>query len=1665
MSLFISSIDTAAFDVKLSVLEPEFKEDLFGTHLETQQDEPGNAYVRVDSVDVKSALESTPESQYRMKILHPKIPGGEGAGFRYKRRNVENFTDITGLNTEFQDNEYNAKIETFPSSAPAKSTVVSQSIPDYNTSTYKKNPPIVGEENVSYLYIDDPLFEPPTEQYPISRHTDLTTPASIVGGGNRSVSIIPEYEHTFTLTYQPTWVGSSTPVATVFRKFTLPTYVDFSSESTLHADMVTKLAASGYALYTTYLPGGVAPAEGTQVATIQPAGFPSPIPVYYFDNGILGFGTDNLFIYREAADQWAVTESGTVPANQFVFASSNPFDVGRIINHLNNDYTVIYGAAKQIRIPTGGYTPEKLAVRIVKSSLVKTPLAVVKSRPGYFYNDGDDRTLTDFYKANNAIYPPVGSKLYFRGTLMDIKEFSDIVTTPSNPMTYGIYGLDEDVFESFSEAVFVIIPTKANTGTYTEIFSESQTLIDENSVIVDNFTTATMSAQYDSGSGLTTTALENGSGGAPTSSLAILVVSVETISANTNDLRQPIMFSSSEFRNGGLRFNTRGTVSNKITISRSELSTELAGYEFGVMFPGSGSVELEFFRRGTTDVYDDIFAYNPNLIYLTEETFGSQVQNYLTRAQMWISNDYLKFDPFNNPNVRALFDAVILVPGQPFSSLPITDPTQTAIYKTLLARPKTYNISPNDPRFVEVYRNFILANYNDPLANDYQFPNGKDRLFSKPGKNYLRYGSNVSRYENNFLTRMIILSGDDGYGTNAAFNTLVDLESVLGTDYTDNDLFYFSTDIQDVRFSSQITEPVEPVLIGQFKRKAADVDLSYRFILEYRTPLTGGWKKITDSDTVDFSSQFSTVSVDNGAEKFYNVRTLVSDQLDFTEATAYTFTTEKDDGITPNPILASDTYVTFFGTNYLIKDAASITNTVLASEVANQLANIKAEGLSEPDLVDAVVVVFPEQNLQNRINYVMDTTTNISLGKYEKTYKLILGFGNVDTKKMYFSDDVFNATGTPEVFFNGTTFSFPNSNITQVADLTLVPVLNNIINEYNATNPNELVSATDDDLLILVLPKYRKEQTRVPSVTLTPKYAKHSIIRVKSTTQDPLILANFAPKVYVPSGSPLAGSQVDTSNIIGILAGAKGTFTAIAVDDIVNPSPSTLTFSSDYILVAGSNYIQGGTWSTDTTNFPVIALIPSATSLNNGIAKVRVVTTSEDPIILSTDLPKAYMNNVNSSGLWVDLSFIPGISQTNTSVPKLLQVQDGTSLNSILTLNTGPFLVDSGATSVDVVITVGSDYLNNLFTIPQDTEFRVPLLKNIRIGVIEIDSSYDVAPSNYVALYHKFGQYPTRLYYDETLFTKSGGNNVSAEFSAWPPLPSQRMIRSVECPTNTNLALVQNFFTNSIFNGTDPTGEKINSPVDLILVIQTSGSSTGGSVSSIQEFPVLYDAKNIFTSVGDLPTNPNLNNSNISSTLRIGLLSSNFVSPITTVSDSTEVTEGRSYENNTYDLYIYTEADDPSAFSYPFVDDNVKVSVTSGIFDVIRHMKTKRSSTTANRDGIIRIKLFPRTPLVIFSDLKWDTACITSVRINNVLYTLTKDVHDRSKFSFAREGKAINTISLSFYTLLTPEQNATKELVIKIETGGSIKDLEINDIFIAPDPPGTGSELFKATIA
>ena len=128
-------------------------------------------------------------------------------------------------------------------------------------------------------------------------------------------------------------------------------------------------------------------------------------------------------------------------------------------------------------------------------------------------------------------------------------------------------------------------------------------------------------------------------------------------------------------------------------------------------------------------------------------------------------------------------------------------------------------------------------------------------------------------------------------------------------------------------------------------------------------------------------------------------------------------------------------------------------------------------------------------------------------------------------------------------------------------------------------------------------------------------------------------------------------------------------------------------------------------------------------------------------------------------------------------------------------------------------------------------------------------------------------------------------------------------------------------------------------------------------------------------------------------------------------------------------------------------------------------MKTKRSATLVNRDGVIRIKLFPRTPLVIFTDLKWDTASITGVRINGVLHSLVKDQHDRTKFRFARAGKVDNTITLAHYTLTTPEQDATKELVIKIETGGSVKEMQINDIYVVQEASGAGGQIYKADVS
>lgn len=398
------------------------------------------------------------------------------------------------------------------------------------------------------------------------------------------------------------------------------------------------------------------------------------------------------------------------------------------------------------------------------------------------------------------------------------------------------------------------------------------------------------------------------------------------------------------------------------------------------------------------------------------------------------------------------------------------------------------------------------------------------------------------------------------------------LSEILGPAIYDNyDLFnIYNPEFSTTKFFNGIDPSTrEPVLIGQFKNKFNETNLTFRFLLEYYNG--SSWIKVTDNDSADPNGE-ETITVSNPDQTDYrNIKVITTEDLSFTTPTAYTDTLGP---VGENLVIK--------GSLYTILNKSVLPNGAVKTEVDAALAS-----MSEPTR-DAVLVL-PEQNLKNVVHHVMDRTSNILMPNYEKTYNMIVTYATPDIPtqdpKLYYNNTF---TFEPSIRFHGTNFSSGDLNITP-ANFTSTP-FSSFITEYN--NFAQTPQVID---LILVLPALANETKYIPVSTTTKKIAI-----IQSATASDFFLYHRSATSTI-GGTP--GGAIGT--VYGSVDSARWIdFTEYP--EIIIPDPkkyflseldnSSREFgSAEFLLVVGTdfftlfnNYLYAGMPQVQTLNIGII---------------------------------------------------------------------------------------------------------------------------------------------------------------------------------------------------------------------------------------------------------------------------------------------------------------------------------------------------------------------------------------------------------------------------------------------------------------------------------------------
>lgn len=1490
MTLTIKTINTAALNVKLTSFEPEYKEDLIGSQLENDQDEPGNTYVRISEVNLKSALDVVDNDQYRIRIEHPEIIGGETPSSLYNRRNVVNFTTSGTVGTDFVDDKFNAKLQTFPSYASNKGT-------SSNMTTYKET----GSTNVSYLYVDNPLADyinyNNTPYY--SLMSNLTTPILSIGGtkewnyatnNDRINNIIPGVSAFGTdvgVMYLP--VGDAT----------LDSIVGASSVSAQQGFIVVEQDS-------TFTQGSTLP---TVISSGTPVSYGGLSVNIYKHNGydLPSDGTRTIYYFR-GTSQPTLTVTGSVTT----VTSPNPVEVGKIcvINGISVTITVSTTGNRQITAPS--LSEEKTKIIFANSTAVRNirffkkvwpsnstsgffTNIVINDPPSKYPDPGSNGYESDDYLytsrgSSYSIYPSSTSplKIKFRDTLFVVEDH-----TALEPV---LTDLPSQFFETDGYIV-CLIPIKESTGNFYETFLNSVNIHDS-----VNLVTAAAAAP----------ALTIPSGQATVNSLP--VTSLKILFLQYPDIDENIVLSGPEFLNGGF------------TVTGGSLNVNVAEIQNAI------GTDWNISKTYTTSSASFIFSTTQSYI----NTITPGIPGTSTYHILRLPIDLTQYDPLNLDSVRSQFHGIIFFK---YSSNPFdfSSPVTTIVYKENEYRPKTYNLRYDDPRLLAAYPGTNLKTVSTYAKTD------RRKLFTKSRTNeYIDVFNSSDRLNYHIFGNILLNTANGLAGLNA---TLIDF-SFLGSDYINNDIFYISSGPTDKFYSETAIVLPEPVLIGQFKKRLTPTELTYRCILEYNNGT--GWKKVIDSDTAEFSMQYSTMSISDGGTSYFNARTLVTEEVNFTEATVYT-----------NNISNVGLFVSILGSTYTIKNVSVLSSTLprLYTILGNKLTEIDNEVLGGRC---AIILVFPEMNVANTLHSLMDSNTGITSPNFERTYKTIVGFGNVTSPTMYYNSVAI--TTAPDVKFKGTIFNLISSNMLPLPSesSTILSIVNNFnsTNDENFSYPNGVNPLPD---IVLVVPQFRQKQ--------------------------------------------------------------------------------------DHIVSSGNA----------TTSYSI---------------KVYLNTSVTKPILHS--------RLAGGNGNWVDVSFIPGLSKT---LPTAIRADSNTGFsNYTINANEADYVLELGSNHITGVGLTSSNYV----TVPSSTLgtlYYAPIVSPVYVPVI-----FGNGPGNGTFLYHKSGVNPKTVGVGRNLFT-AGTLLLDQETAITSLLGEMTLVRSVQCPSDVALTSVisNTLFTNASFT---------TLAADYILLVISPSVTNTGTVTNRTTgvpltSPIYFATKTIYvenntsvtltsTTSTVLTTSNNIlvvmNRSLFSSTQNIYTNEKDYVPTSSTnpqqmaVLDDLIPAGNRDYELNIYDSYIYVVSDEPATQSYEFVDDNVKIISSSGYIDALQYIKTKRSSTTVNREGQFSVQLFKGTPLVIFTGLKWSIASINRIEYNynnsptNTVLTIDRQIYERGTIYLKTSptDAYYTTIKLVHYDLITPSPSGeTKELAIVVTAGNTIKNLKIIGLNIIHENKDIGTTQFK----
>lgn len=1460
MTLSIKTINTAAVNVKLTSFEPPYKEDLVGTQFENDQDEPGNTYIRVSEVNLKSALESLDNDQYRLRIEHPEIAGGEGPTGIYARRNVVDFTTVGVEGTNFVDDQFNAKLQAFPSHAADKGTAP-------NMKTYKET----GSTNVSYLYLDNPLAD--YINYNNAPHynimSDLTTNIATATGPR-------DWNYATTNNRIGSIISGVSAFGTDVRVRYLPL-----GDTTLDAivGVSTATVAQGFIVVeqdiTTITGTAELIAAGTPVAY---GGLSVGIYKYDDTESSPSEGTRTIYYFRGTSKP-TLTSVGA----SYSVTSPNPVEVGKtcVINGVSVTILESTTGDRQIVAPSPSF--EKTKIFFARSSTVKSIRFFTKiPAPTDMVIDivSEQYSYTSI-GTEYSIYPPTTPlKIRLRDTLFDVEAY-----TALQPV---LTDLPVQFYETDGYIV-CLIPEKEPTGDFYNLFSNSVNIHDSANLAAAALAAPTLQISP----GQTTV------NSAPVTELKILFIQHPFFDVN-------IFFTGAEFLDGGFTglslavnasdiqnaIGTDWNTSKSLTAPSASYDVKTVQSFFNAANPGV---------PGTSAYYFDIFGGASN-----------------------------QYDPLNLDSVRNKFHGVMFFEYK-LQNNDFLDPLTKIIYKESQTRPSTYNLRYDDSRLLAAY----------PGTNLDSLP-GSIKKFTKSGYDgYLNVFTTGTKPDYPIVGNLIIDSSNGLSGTSTG---LIDF-SFLGDDYTNNDIFYISTGPTDKFYSETTIVPSEPVLIAQFKKRLNPTELTYRCILEYNNG--SGWKKVIDSDTAEFSMQYETMSISDGAVSYFNARTHVTEEINFTEATVYT-------NSVPNVGLT----VSILGSIYTIKNVSSLSATLprLHTSVNNVLTQIDNESLGG---LCAIVLVFPEMNVTNTVHSLMDSNTLSTHSNYQRTYKTIVGFGSVTVPTMYYN--TVGITAIPDVKFRGAVFNQASSNMLPLPSSS--STILSIVNEFNSRNDTQFSypsGANPIPDMVLVVPQFRQKQDHV--------------------TSSGSAATSYSIKVY----------------------------------------------------------------------------------LNTGVTK-----------------PILHSRQVAGDGNWVDVSFIPGLSST---MPKAIRADSNTGFsNYTISPDQADYVLELGSNHITNIGINGSDFV----TVPSNTSgtlYYSPIVSSTTVPVIFATGSTAAA-----YLYHKSGANPKTLGVGRNMFV-SGTLAVDQELSIEALLGEMTLVRSVLCPSDVALSSIvsDTLFTNASFT---------TLATNYILLIVDPGITTQGtraerSTGIPATSPVYFATKTIYvedntlvalTSVTDttLTTVNNIlvvmNRSLFSSAQNIYTNekdynpTSNSNGQQTAVLDDTTPAGDRNYENNKYDAYLYVVSDEPATQSYEFVDDNVLVTSSSGVIDVLQYIKTRRSATVVNREGEFSVQLFKGTPLVIFTGLKWSIGAISAITYNynnmgDTTLSIDRAIYDRGTIYFKANttDAYYSTIKLVHYDLPAPTLSGeTKELAIIITAGNTIKNLKIVALNVIHENKDVGSEQYR----